>query len=80
MYSEAGVNPAAGCLPLLVQIPVFIGLYHVLLNFSPRGVSIENRPSQRRMLPAAPLRGLTSVYSPAASAQALKRSKSARFM
>lgn len=41
MYSEAGVNPAAGCLPLLVQIPVFIGLYHVLLNFSPRGVSIE---------------------------------------
>lgn len=41
MYSDAGVNPAAGCLPLLVQIPVFIGLYHVLLNFSPRGVSID---------------------------------------
>lgn len=41
LYSGAGVNPAAGCLPLLVQIPVFIGLYHVLLNFSPRGVSIE---------------------------------------
>lgn len=41
LYSDAGVNPAAGCLPLLVQIPVFIGLYHVLLNFSPRGVSID---------------------------------------
>lgn len=41
MYSDAGVNPAAGCLPLLVQIPVFIGLYHVLLNFSPPGKSIE---------------------------------------
>ncbi|HJC61822.1 MAG TPA: membrane protein insertase YidC [Candidatus Dietzia intestinigallinarum] len=41
MYSDAGVNPLAGCLPLLVQIPVFLGLYHVLLNFSPRGVSIE---------------------------------------
>lgn len=41
MYADGGVNPLAGCLPLLVQIPVFIGLYHVLLNFSPRGVSIE---------------------------------------
>lgn len=41
MYSDAGVNPLAGCLPLLVQIPVFIGLYHVLLNFSPPGKSIE---------------------------------------
>ena len=41
MYSDAGVNPAAGCLPLFVQIPVFLGLYHVLLNFSPRDVSIE---------------------------------------
>ncbi|MDV8001567.1 membrane protein insertase YidC [Rhodococcus sp. IEGM 1408] len=41
LYADAGVNPAAGCLPLLVQIPVFIGLYHVLLNFSPPGKSIE---------------------------------------
>ena len=41
LYADAGVNPAAGCLPLFVQIPVFIGLYHVLLNFSPRDVSIE---------------------------------------
>ena len=41
MYADAGVNPLAGCLPLLVQIPVFIGLYHVLLNFSPPGKSIE---------------------------------------
>ncbi|MFJ5872077.1 membrane protein insertase YidC [Dietzia maris] len=41
LYSGAGVNPAAGCLPLLVQIPVFLGLYYVLLNFSPPGKSIE---------------------------------------
>lgn len=41
MYSGAGVNPAAGCLPLLVQIPVFLGLYYLLLNFSPRDVSID---------------------------------------
>ena len=41
LYADAGVNPAAGCLPLLVQIPVFLGLYYVLLNFSPPGKSIE---------------------------------------
>ncbi len=41
LYSDAGVNPAAGCLPLLVQIPVFLGLYYLLLNFSPRGMSID---------------------------------------
>ncbi len=30
LYREHGVNPAAGCLPLLVQIPITIGLYNVL--------------------------------------------------
>ena len=36
LYSEANVNPLQGCLPFLVQIPVFIGLYWLLLNFAPR--------------------------------------------
>src|SRR5438105_199448 len=30
LYREHGVNPAAGCLPLLIQLPVTIGLYNVL--------------------------------------------------
>ncbi len=30
LYKEHGVNPMAGCLPLLLQLPVFIGLYNVL--------------------------------------------------
>jgi YidC/Oxa1 family membrane protein insertase len=30
LYAEFGVNPAAGCLPVIVQIPVIWGLYHVL--------------------------------------------------
>ena len=33
LYKEHGVNPAAGCLPLILQIPVFIALYQVLLKF-----------------------------------------------
>ncbi|HSJ02387.1 MAG TPA: membrane protein insertase YidC [Verrucomicrobium sp.] len=30
MYREYGVNPLGGCLPLLVQIPIFFGFYAVL--------------------------------------------------
>lgn len=32
LYKEHGVNPLAGCLPLVLQIPVFIALYNVLLK------------------------------------------------
>lgn len=30
LYREAGVNPLGGCLPILLQFPVFIGLYYAL--------------------------------------------------
>ncbi len=30
IYSEYGINPLAGCLPILIQIPIFIGLYYML--------------------------------------------------
>ena len=35
LQKEHGVNPVAGCLPVLVQLPVFIGLFHVLRSFNP---------------------------------------------
>lgn len=31
LYKEAGVNPAAGCLPILVQFPILIALYQVIM-------------------------------------------------
>ena len=34
LQKEHGVNPVAGCLPVLVQVPVFIGLFQVLRNFT----------------------------------------------
>ena len=37
LYKKEGANPAAGCLPILIQIPVFFALYKVLF------VSIEMR-------------------------------------
>jgi YidC/Oxa1 family membrane protein insertase len=33
-YRENKINPAASCLPLLAQIPIFFALYFVLRNFS----------------------------------------------
>ena len=30
LYKEYGVNPAGGCLPLLIQFPILIGLYNVI--------------------------------------------------
>lgn len=32
LYKAYKVNPAAGCLPILIQLPVFIGLYQGLMN------------------------------------------------
>lgn len=34
LYQENGANPIAGCLPLLVQMPVFFGLFGVLRGLS----------------------------------------------
>jgi len=31
-YKKEKVNPAGGCLPMLIQIPVFIALYYVLIE------------------------------------------------
>ncbi|AQA03050.1 membrane protein insertase YidC [Mycobacterium sp. MS1601] len=34
LQREHGFNPILGCLPMLAQIPVFIGLFHVLRSFN----------------------------------------------
>lgn len=35
LYREHGVNPAGGCLPALIQIPIFIALYQAIINIFP---------------------------------------------
>ncbi len=32
LYKEHGFNPAAGCLPALIQLPIFVGLWQALNN------------------------------------------------
>jgi YidC/Oxa1 family membrane protein insertase len=41
LQSEHGVNPLGGCLPMLVQVPVFIGLNHVLRSFMRPGLTSD---------------------------------------
>lgn len=43
LYKEHGVNPAGGCLPAIIQIPVFIALYQSIINILPgAGGHIDN--------------------------------------
>ncbi|WP_167050732.1 membrane protein insertase YidC [Salinibacterium sp. ZJ77] len=44
LYSNAGTNPLASCLPLLIQMPIFFGLFTVLneANKSNAGVGLLN--------------------------------------
>ncbi|XP_076892368.1 inner membrane protein PPF-1, chloroplastic-like [Bidens hawaiensis] len=41
LYTKAGVNPLAGCLPTLATIPVWIGLYQALSNVANEGLFTE---------------------------------------
>ncbi len=34
IYKENGVNPAMGCLPMLIQMPIWFGLYSALRNLA----------------------------------------------
>lgn len=41
LYQERKVNPLGGCLPILVQMPVFIGMFYVIRKFG--GYTIGDR-------------------------------------
>ncbi|MBB1483043.1 membrane protein insertase YidC [Tessaracoccus sp. MC1865] len=47
LYKEEGVNPMASCLPLLLQMPIFLALFRVLQGVAddtPRGYWFTSRP------------------------------------
>lgn len=47
MYREEGINPAASCFPLLIQMPIFIALFSVLsgaANGTPNGAWLRDNP------------------------------------
>ena len=41
LYSQYQANPMAGCLPMLIQMPIFLGLYRAILHLSNGNVSFS---------------------------------------
>ena len=39
LYKEAGTNPAAGCLPLLIQMPILYALFYVFRDLAKAGTA-----------------------------------------
>jgi len=47
LYKQYGINPVGGCLPMMIQIPIFFGLFKMAWSGSgiaKREVSLGKRP------------------------------------
>ncbi|HEU5430206.1 MAG TPA: YidC/Oxa1 family membrane protein insertase, partial [Thermomicrobiales bacterium] len=42
LYKQYHVNPMAGCLPMLIQAPIFLGVYHAINDLSQSGIGHWN--------------------------------------
>ncbi|MGV9709860.1 membrane protein insertase YidC [Gordonia sp. NPDC003424] len=54
LQKEHNFNPLLGCLPMLLQVPVFIGLFHVLRSFNRTATGVGQlgmSPEQTREVP-----------------------------
>ncbi|MBA2596253.1 MAG: membrane protein insertase YidC [Chloroflexia bacterium] len=40
LYQQYHVNPVAGCLPMLIQLPIFLGLYNAIMRLSTSGAGL----------------------------------------
>src|SRR5215217_1360732 len=40
LYQQYRVNPMAGCLPMVIQIPIFLGLYNAIMRLSTSGAGL----------------------------------------
>ena len=40
LYQQYRVNPMAGCLPMVIQIPIFLGLYQSIMRLSTSGAGL----------------------------------------
>ncbi|MBI5127415.1 membrane protein insertase YidC [Candidatus Roizmanbacteria bacterium] len=60
LYNQAGINPASGCLFMIIQIPVFIGLYNTLSVFLTNGQGTKAITEINNVL-YAPFLKITSI-------------------
>jgi YidC/Oxa1 family membrane protein insertase len=75
MQKERGVNPLAGCLPLLPQIPVFISLFHVLRRLKPGAAGLygwsydlTQQAASAKLFGVAPISASLTMQEPKKSA------------
>lgn len=61
LYKEHGVNPLGGCLPLLLQLPIFIALYQVLLRVVDIDGDFLNRINSQLYWPAIQLKEIPNT-------------------
>ncbi|MDQ3509825.1 MAG: membrane protein insertase YidC [Actinomycetota bacterium] len=45
LYQERSINPLGGCLPILVQMPIFIGIFYVIRQFGGYGDVEGTKPT-----------------------------------
>jgi YidC/Oxa1 family membrane protein insertase len=41
LYKEKGINPAAGCVPLLIQMPILFGMYAAMSQLATQGMTLD---------------------------------------
>src|SRR5579864_9295554 len=41
LYKERGINPAAGCLPLVIQMPILFGMYAAMSQLATVGMTLD---------------------------------------
>jgi YidC/Oxa1 family membrane protein insertase len=75
LQKERGVNPLAGCLPILPQIPVFIALLHVLRRLQPGAAGLygwsyelTQQASTAKLFGVAPISASLTMQEPKKSA------------
>ena len=77
LYKKHGVNPLGGCLPALIQLPIFVGLWQALNNSvapAARAVPLDQEPRRPRHALPVPVR----AAAPSATTSTCCRSWSSR--
>ena len=59
LYKERGINPAAGCLPLLIQMPILFGMYAAMTQLATTGLTLDHGHHQSDRLGPGDLLGAT---------------------
>jgi YidC/Oxa1 family membrane protein insertase len=72
LYKEKGVNPAAGCLPIFIQMPIWFSLFRLLRSFQSETNPTEFLPASGRLDTAilegnTRFLGMDMVVSPASA-------------